>query len=63
MPAAFTLSPSSAARRTASARPAVEEGETVRAGEAVTFPAQFCHVVPPLRDVRAVRLLGGCAFI
>jgi hypothetical protein len=68
VPTALTCSPSSAARRTASASASVVEGETVRAGAVATLPAQFRHVVRVPRSLRAGRLLlrpllVGCALI
>ncbi|GAA2326019.1 hypothetical protein Scani_03460 [Streptomyces caniferus] len=43
MPAALTVSPSAAAARTAAATSSVLAGVTLRAGRAVTLPAQLRH--------------------
>ncbi len=49
VPAALTVSPSAAAPRTAAASSSADAGATVRAGRAVTLPAQLRHGPPEPR--------------
>ncbi|CAM5375395.1 hypothetical protein SCALM49S_01241 [Streptomyces californicus] len=48
-PTGFTFSPSAPALRSTSASSSTDAGDSVRAGLAVTVPAQLCHVLVLVR--------------